>query len=164
MLCQNCKSAEASSHIHSVVNGVVTDAYLCSECAKKLNKSFSNDDIFGLFSSFFKENTIPNVKAVACECCGSTFDDISKNGKVGCACCYKTFFKQLEPALIRLHGRSTHIGKRLINIDIAAKTDSDNKINEIDDLKNRLKIAIDNEEYEKAAVLRDEIKEKSGEK
>ena len=165
MFCQNCESNKATNHIHTVVNGVVTDMYLCSECAKSINKSFQSDDMFGLLSSFLKSAAEPTAKKIVCECCGCSFEDISKTGKVGCGNCYKTFMKQLEPALIRIHGRTNHLGKRNSNMKYA---ESENNIeknentDEIKKLKRELKTAIENEEYEKAAVLRDEIKKNSG--
>ncbi len=166
MLCQNCKCNNASSHIHTVVNGVVTDMYLCSECAKAVNKGFSNDDMFGLLSSFLKSTSTPTVKKLTCDCCGASFDDISKSGRVGCGNCYKTFINQLEPALIRIHGKSTHIGKRFANGEQNQENLSENNANDdkLEQLKAELKAAVEKEEYEKAAVLRDEIKRISGDK
>lgn len=167
MLCQNCKSNNATSHIHTVVNGVVTDMYLCSECAKSINMNFQSDDMFGLLSSFLKSAEVPTAKKLTCECCGCSFDDISKTGKVGCGNCYKTFAKQLEPALLRLHGRTNHLGKRnenFNNAEVQNHNAQSENISEVDKLKSELKLAIEKEEYEKAAVLRDEIRKISGDK
>ena len=53
MLCENCKVNNATNHIHSVVNGVVSDKYLCSKCAALLQSNqFSDDSIFSMLSSF----------------------------------------------------------------------------------------------------------------
>ncbi len=167
MFCQNCESNKATNHIHTVVNGVVTDMYLCSECAKSINKSFQSDDMFGLLSSFLKSTVEPTAKKITCECCGCSFGDISKTGKVGCGNCYKTFIKQLEPALVRLHGRTNHLGKRNANMNNAESkinTEKNDDLGEVEKLKRELKTAIEKEEYEKAAVLRDEIKKISGDK
>lgn len=166
MLCQNCKLKEATSHIHSVVNGVVTDMYLCHDCAAELNQSFAHDDIFGLLTSFLKSNSADPHQKITCECCGASFDEISKNGRVGCGNCYKTFIRQLEPALIRLHGRSSHVGKRVgISENNASDVTAteDKEVSRVDELKARLKEAIEKEEYEQAAYLRDEIKKEMGE-
>ena len=164
MLCQNCGSNNATNHIHTVVNGIVTDMYLCSGCAKSINMSFHSDDMFGLLSSFLKSVDVSATKKLTCECCGCSYDDILNSGRVGCGNCYKTFMKQLEPALIRIHGRTEHLGKRCTNSsdgELHKNTDTSN-ISEIERLKSELTKAIEKEEYEKAAVLRDEIKKISG--
>ncbi len=164
MLCQNCKMHEATNHIHSVVNGIVRDAYLCSECAGSMhNKTVTHGDLFELLSSFLSNERESTVNTVKCECCGSSFEQISKSGRVGCGNCYKTFEKQLEPALVRIHGRTSHVGKRLNNVDINSSYCSENKEDTIIKLKEELKIAIANEEYEKAAVIRDKIKKETEE-
>ena len=167
MLCQNCKINEASSHIHSVVNGVVRDMYLCSECAEKIHgKAFNHDDIFDLLSSFLSTGKQSVSDTVRCECCGTSYETIAKTGRVGCGNCYKTFGRQLEPALVRIHGRTSHVGKRVAN-SVKAEDNVieavDNKAVEIAKLQKELETAVKNEEYEKAAVIRDKIKKAKGE-
>ena len=163
MLCQNCKVKEANSHIHSVINGIVKDLYLCSDCAAKIHgKTFANDGIFDLLSAFLSTEKPKTVDTVKCECCGTTFDMISKSGRVGCGNCYKTFARLLEPALVRLHGRTSHIGKR-VNSQMSPEFNEEQNIQtetkeqKIEKLQLELQTAIKNEEYEKAAVIRDEI-------
>ncbi len=159
MICQNCKMHEATSHFHSVVNGVVRDSYLCSKCASALNnKSFYKDDLFDLLSAFLLNEQNNNDNVIKCKKCGTTFENITKSGRVGCAECYKTFARQLEPALVRIHGKTSHIGKRLDAVDAQNNNDFTNSKNKIDILKEELKLAIANEEYEKAAIIRDKIK------
>ena len=158
MLCQNCKLGEASSHIHMVVNGVVRDIYLCSECASNKHvKSVFNDDIFDLLSSFLTVGNVGNNHIEKCECCGTSYETISKLGRVGCGNCYKTFIRQLEPALIRLHGKTSHVGKRIDSVGNSENQKEDAKTY-IEELQNELNVAIQNEEYENAAIIRDKIK------
>lgn len=167
MLCQNCKINEASSHIHSVVNGVVRDMYLCSDCAAKMHgKALNHDDIFDLLSSFLSSGKPSVSDTVRCECCGTSYESIAKTGRVGCGNCYKTFGRQLEPALLRIHGRTSHVGKRATKFAPAednAPEAVDKKEVEITKLQSELETAIKNEEYEKAAVIRDKIKKVKGE-
>ena len=94
MLCQNCGNNPASSYVHYVVNGVVKDKYLCSECAlKEKMQNLYNDDIFKMFSSFFNDETVkkPTKK---CESCGTAFDDILNTGRLGCGKCYDVFYEE----------------------------------------------------------------------
>lgn len=170
MLCQNCGKNQAVSHIHSVINGVVKDKYLCAECAAHSNAdTFGENDLFEMLSSFLNDGTAPKVTSVKCECCGATFDEIRRTGRVGCGNCYKTFERELEPTLLRIHGRTAHVGKRPDSIaskknENTDKTTGETNTNEqrIKKLKDRLAEAVKNEEYEKAAELRDEIKRVEG--
>ena len=153
MLCQNCGKRDATTHYHSVINGVVKDKYLCYECAVEEKQSgLKENDIFKILTSFLNDGAVPNSQTVKCECCGTSFSDIRRTGKVGCGNCYSVFKEQLTPTLQRIHGRTTHIGKRPGN--------SNEKQNILDDLKYQLKTAIQTENYEEAAKLRDLIRQK----
>lgn len=169
MLCQNCKVNNATNHIHSVVNGVVSDKYLCSKCAALLQSNqFSDDSIFSMLSSFLNDGVEAKVKsqtAKRCECCNMSFAEISKTGRVGCGNCYKTFGKELMPTLVRIHGRSTHVGKGVQTVDVItdkAPNSQETAENKVDTLKKELQKAIETEEYERAAELRDEIRRAEG--
>lgn len=171
MICQKCGLKPAASHIHSMVNGVTKDLFLCHNCAAEYNKhSFSGDSLFDVLSSIFNDE-VQKDSTQKCECCGATFTEISKTGKVGCGKCYETFSAQLEPTLVKIHGRTNHIGKKALvsNEDVSAENtvevNTDNKHNaktDITELKEQLKAAIEKEEYEKAAEIRDIIKGMEG--
>lgn len=92
-----------------------------------------------------------------CEYCGSTFNDIVKNGRVGCANCYSKFEDRLQPSITKMHGNAKHIGK---NVTYTQEADEDiTSETELEKLKNLLKEAIKEQRFEDAAVLRDKIKE-----
>ena len=83
-----------------------------------------------------------------------TYDDFRKVGRLGCADCYPTFKRSLGSLLKRIHGSPIHVGKspvRLIKPSKIAKT-------ELLDLKKKLERAIEHEEFEEAARLRDQIR------
>lgn len=167
MLCQNCGKNDATTHYHSVINGVVKDKYLCSECVnaeKQIN--LKDNDVLKMLTSFFNDGTVPNIQNLKCECCGTTFSDIRNTGKVGCGNCYSVFKEELVGTLQRIHGRTIHVGKRP-SISAEAATDEpkqnnyiDKKQIEIDNLKEQLKKAIETENYEEAAKIRDLIRHK----
>ncbi len=164
MLCQNCGKNTATSYVHSVVNGVVKDKYLCSECAskQKLNELY-NDDIFKMFSSFFGTGAV-NKATKKCDSCGITFDEILSTGRLGCPNCYEAFYNELMPTLKKVHGSTMHIGSHPNNMPDSKEIIVTDKIaDELSLLKQQLKEAIENEEYEKAAVLRDQIRKKEEE-
>ena len=166
MICQKCGINAATNHIHTVLNGIVKDVYLCSSCAKQGgNNAFSNGDIFHMFSHLLNGENIAQKSLKKCELCGSTIEDISKTGRVGCANCYETFKTELGPTLLRIHGRVEHIGKRpkkdINSKEISSEmTENIERKDDILELKEQLKNAIMTENYEQAAVIRDEIKKR----
>lgn len=169
MLCQKCKQNNATSHIHYVRNGVVRDMYLCNTCATEYkSENLYDGDIFNMLSSLLNNgaeaSNLSNIK-LKCDCCGAEFNEIRRTGKVGCSNCYKVFEAQLSPIVARIHKNTVHIGKKPENIedtvDIKHEDISDDckyKEPTIADLRRELNEAIEKEEYEKAAVIRDKIK------
>ncbi len=166
MLCQNCKKREVTTHYHSVINGIVIDEYLCSECAaKQSNEHFENNNIFKMLTNIFTDSAKSNAKLKKCECCGADFDEICVVGRVGCGNCYKAFNNLLTPTLQRLHGNAVHIGKRPDSVaennhNLSEKSKNIDELQEkINCLKSELSKAIETENYEKAAEIRDLLKQ-----
>ena len=158
MLCQNCGKYEATTHVKRIINGEAAEAHLCSDCARALGYT----DVFGgfgnvfgdLLGSFFGEPTPSSISArtVRCEKCGSSFNDIIESGKIGCAECYKTFYDKLLPSLQRIHGKTKHEGKFPNRVSV-----ENEKANNLNKLEEELKEAIETQNFEKAATLRDKI-------
>lgn len=168
MKCQKCKAREANTHVKKVVNGEYTELMLCSECAHVMGYDnvfdFDVPDMFGgLLQSFFAGALPARSGASRCPECSSTFGDITNNGKVGCAKCYDAFFDELLPSIRRIHGNTSHCGKVPSTADIAEEKKEDNSKNEIELMKAQLQNAIDEQNFELAATLRDKIKEKEAE-
>ena len=175
MKCQHCNEREATTHIRKNINGEKTEMHLCSECAAELGvmdefrtENFFNDSFFGslLGAGIPAMNLLSGIER--CETCGSTFNDIVKSGKVGCANCYSKFSDKLEPSIVKLHGKANHIGKNITYTEVAdepeANTTADApEADNLHSLKKELKQAIKEQRFEDAAVLRDKIKEISQE-
>lgn len=158
MLCQNCGKYEATTHVKRIVNGETAEAHLCSDCASALGytdvfKGFQNP-FADLLGSFFGEPSGSlATRTVRCEKCGSTFNDIVNSSKIGCADCYKTFYDKLLPSLQRIHGKTRHEGKTPKAVKLA-----DTPQNRIEQLEKQLNEAVEKQDFETAAKLRDEIK------
>jgi protein arginine kinase activator len=90
---------------------------------------------------------------VRCENCGLTFADFRRLGHLGCSECYSQFESLLEPLIKRIHSSDVHTGKTPVRGG-AAKLRY-----ELEEARRQLREAIGTEAYEKAAELRDRIKE-----
>lgn len=164
MLCQNCQKREATTHIKKIINGEAAESHLCTQCAHSLGYDGFFDNfslsIPNFFSGFFGDSpfALSATKNERCEKCGSSFDDIIRTGMVGCAGCYEKFFDRLLPSIQRIHGKSKHAGKAPLRkankSEVKVKTTAD----AIAEKEAEMKKAIESQNFEQAAILRDEIK------
>ncbi len=163
MKCTHCNEREANTHIKRIINGRKEEMHLCEECAKELGvmeefsfEPFTMDSLFGnLLGAGAKAfNSLSGVDR--CTYCGTTFNDIVNTGRVGCAHCYDKFERKLEPSIEKLHGRAKHIGKNVSYTEEKNETEKES-VSELDKLKADLKLAIQEQRFEDAAVLRDKI-------
>lgn len=161
MMCEKCGKNPATTHLKTVVNGVVHEDHLCSYCAADAGyTNFGSLSLTNMLASMFGENLSHNqlISKKRCECCGASFSDIAQTGRVGCSECYLTFKNELMPSLNRLHGKAVHVGGTP-----KEEKQIDKKTDKIKELKEQLKSAIETEDFENAAKLRDEIRALEGE-
>ncbi len=163
MYCEDCKKRPATVHLTQVFNGQKTENHLCEQCASQKSgfmfdpaNKFSIPNLLGsMFGSNFNVQGVPPVALQStCPNCGMRFMDIKQVGKLGCSECYKTYNQELEAPLRRIHGNSQHLGKIPVR--------GGEKVfirRQIEVLKNQLQEAVRGEEYEKAAEIRDQVKE-----
>ncbi|MBU1062454.1 MAG: UvrB/UvrC motif-containing protein [Candidatus Omnitrophica bacterium] len=159
MQCDICGQNQATVHLTEIIDEKMTELHLCEECAQKKGAQMESHfgladllaglaDLGGEFTKTKKETKIK------CPRCGLTYEDFKKVGRLGCGDCYQAFKDALLPLLKRIHGSTQHYGKspgRVANV-VKAKTD-------LQTLKDRLQRAIQQEEFEEAAKLRDKIRE-----
>ncbi len=158
MLCEKCGINPAAVTLTKVINGKKSVVRLCASCAQENNiyKNFNMDLGFpSLFSSFFNDSDLASDEGGECPSCHMTRAEFIRRGKPGCAECYTVFESSMKPLLKKLHSTTTHVGK-------VPGRPGKSPESKIDCLKAKLKEAIAAEEYEKAARLRDEIKEMEG--
>lgn len=167
MLCQHCNQNEATTHIKRIINGQREEMHLCSECANELGvmdefRMPSMSEMFGdSFLGNFLGAGVAAMNSLAgvdrCQSCGSSFNDIVKDGRIGCADCYEKFGDKLEPSIRKIHGKAKHIGKFISYTESEKEKNED--VNELELLKEQLKQAITEQRFEDAAVIRDKINE-----
>lgn len=168
MICQECNQRPAALHFTKIINGEKTEVNLCEKCAQEKGEMFMftggsgftfNNLLAGLLNTDptvqkQNQNTFHQEEILQCSGCSMTFPQFIKVGRFGCAHCYETFKDQLPPVLRRLHsGNWSHSGKipKRIGGGIHLKK-------QIETLKSELKELIQQEEFEKAAQIRDEIR------
>lgn len=160
MLCESCNKNKATIHYKKIVNGRVEEKHLCESCAKESNELNFNivlpfHKIFtGLLDSIDEtEKGNNDFKNINCPRCGLDYKKFLDTGKFGCEKCYEVFKNDINSLLKNIHGNNKHRGK--LPKRLKGKIF---KEREIDSLREELKESIDVEDFEKAAVLRDEIK------
>ncbi len=166
MICQSCGKKTATTHIKTIVNGKLTEYHLCADCAKEkgYGSLFGGWGLdFGNMLSGLIGTGRPEEKVLRCEKCGSSFAEISKTGKLGCSECYRVFRRQLLPVIQRVHGTTKHKGKTPGSSALRV-ADSNSQMmpvkeSPVEEKKRLLQKAVEAQEFETAAVLRDEIKE-----
>ena len=158
MLCNICGKKEATVHLTEIVNDQVTKLNLCEECARE--KGAEMEEHFGLSELLAGLTDIgPTVEPEAaittkCPNCALAYQNFRKIGRLGCSVCYEAFKKELSPLLKRIHGSDRHVGKVPLK---GGKTIKDTRT--LQDMKMQLEKAIQTEEFEEAAKLRDKIRD-----
>lgn len=152
MLCQKCNKNFATTIITRTKNGATTTMHMCSDCA--LKAGYTN-----FFGNFSLNHLMPDFERSVeqqlnrCHKCNSTFNELISNGELGCSECYNTFRNELMPSIENIHGKAYHVGKKP-----ARYSKTDESANMLDELKIKIDKAIEIQDFETAAVIRDEIK------
>lgn len=154
--CSVC-SKPAVYHVTVLKDGDVKELHFCEphfhEYMEK-PKQKSPEEAF--VESLLPESEIDERAAedeqLICPNCGITYREFREKGRFGCPHDYEIFRQRLLPLLENIHGETTHRGKS----PKRAPLDSGNQLKLIQ-LRNDLTQAIEQEKYEEAAQLRDEI-------
>lgn len=166
MICEVCHNNEANVHITQIINGSKKELNVCESCAKNIQGVNISSDM-DFISPFSFQNILSGImdyigdashsnecEELVCKNCGTTYSEFKDKGLFGCSDCYKYFKSMLSPIINRVQGNVEHNGK----IPKKAGKEIINK-NTIVKLKAELQKAVFQEEYEKAAELRDRIKD-----
>ena len=141
MKCQNCNERPATVHYTETINGVTKSMNICDACAAKLHGTTG-------FFPFFAEAFAPQEKSEhCCPSCGATIVFFNRYNKFSCPDCYNAFAPVTDRILKQIHKTNRH------------KTEMPAQPSKLQELSAELENAISSENYEKAAKLRDEIRE-----
>lgn len=159
MRCENCGEREAEIHLTQIVDEEMSTVHLCPSCAAEQGVGAQLPSQSGPLTDFLAQisegggtSALPPAEG-NCPYCGTSPADFRKTGRLGCSQCYPHFESQLRALFRRVHGAAQHVGKVYVSPDEGA----DDAEVRLAALKRRLERAVELEDFETAARLRDEI-------
>ncbi len=168
MRCSQCHEREAVVFLTQIAEDQVVKRHLCERCAAEqgvetaasLGKTPVGTFLASMGKGLEAATDLPGVTtAEACPTCGATLSDFRESGRLGCADCYRAFEQPLRDLLRRLHGSSRHLGERYV----APGGSPDAGAPSIAQLRSQLKLAVETENFELAAEIRDQLRAIGGE-
>jgi len=161
MLCDDCGENEAILHVTKIENNQMNTHHLCEGCAsaKGLDAAGAvGDHPLGEFLEQVGRVAGAAPAAGPCPYCGMKLDEFKKLGRLGCPQCYVAFEPHLNSLLRRLHGGAQHLGKVYLPPDPTRAQQQER----LAGLRRKLDRAVQSEDFERAAELRDEIRTLEG--
>ena len=157
MLCQRCGQRPATAQYTQIVGGVKTQYQLCSHCASELTGGHAFPSILTSMLGLWDEPKLFRTAAVedVCPGCGKTREELRQSGRPGCGECYLHFRDLLSPYIKTIHGADQHTGTTPAGLPVEEKKAAPEPDNS---LQAQLKRAVEQENYELAAKLRDQIR------
>ena len=157
MDCENCGERKAKITLTEIENNEMRTVHLCSTCAslKGVSIGAAKPPVADLLAHLGGSagGALFDSATESCEYCGMGAGDFRRSGRLGCPQCYAQFARQLRALLRRVHGASQHLGKTYVT----ATPDTDPAQARLSTLRRRLERAVEIEDFESAADLRDKI-------
>ncbi|NLD82804.1 MAG: excinuclease ABC subunit B [Clostridiales bacterium] len=150
MLCEECGINQAELVITTVVNGEAATRHLCRECLQKYQTGEMQAVLAAILAGMAQKQKSPDI---TCPRCGESYAQFQKSGMLGCAGCYQAFRKELTPLITRIQGRAQHAGRRP-----AVNAEEQEMLSRREELRARMEAAVAEENFEEAALLRDQLR------
>jgi protein arginine kinase activator len=155
-LCDLCGKGDGTMKVSQLdKDGKVTEMSICAECARQRGFTeveklkANNAEIITELKTRIDEGD----SKLVCPSCGLSYAEFKRQGRLGCAECYVSFHDQLVPLVRRIHDAVQHVGRTASG----GRKQAQIKMN-VQKLREALSGAIQDEDYEKAAALRDQLK------
>ncbi len=159
MKCEICGLKDAVIHIRQIQKDLVHELHICEECAQEkglIREEDSELPIANLLSGLLEGKDVTGAGDVkdVCPKCGLKASEFRKQGKLGCPECFQAFEKDVRAIVSQMAARPRHTGKlpRTLVVEHAAAVEGDG-------LREELREAVEQEDYELAAQLRDRLRE-----
>jgi protein arginine kinase activator len=160
MHCQICNKNPATLHFTEIQENRSSELHVCQACAQEKGltpqvnpKSFSVSELVAKMFDDMATGEEEKIGPVQCPSCGMQYTAFKDTGRLGCAECYVTFQAKLRPLLRRIHGSTRHTGKHP-----SADGEAVARTRQMQRLQDELQRAIEREDFERAAALRDQIR------
>ncbi|HXV86162.1 MAG TPA: UvrB/UvrC motif-containing protein [Gemmatimonadales bacterium] len=160
MQCDQCGERPAAIHLTQIVNNAVTQAHLCETCAAEkgiqTTASVAKFPLSDFLASLGKGEGKAEAASAAsepCSFCGGTLADFRETGRLGCSHCYVSFESHVRDLLRRLHGSTQHVGEVYLPPGGGGAP-----VSQLATLREQLRRAVEAENFELAAELRDRIR------
>lgn len=158
MKCDSCTNP-ATIHLTDIINGQKKEIHLCQECAEAQHMIQQEElNLSAILQTVIAGHVSPVTDELArltCPKCGIKYMEFRAKGRFGCPHDYGIFKNALEPLLKRIHRKTHHVGK----IPHRSEQDAARQA-ELFEIRRQLRIAVDTEDYEAAARLRDLLRQK----
>jgi protein arginine kinase activator len=157
MLCNECGEREGVVKVTKMENNSVTLEHLCEKCAaaRGIETTVSMEKHpLSDFLSGVQQQAGGNADSARCTFCSTTLREFRSSGRLGCMHCYGTFELSLRELLRKIHGNSRHSGRRY---EPPAPTLLEGASTLLE-LRERLRRAVETEQFELAASIRDKIR------
>lgn len=162
MRCDSCGERDAEVHLTQIEEGELNTLHLCEACAEEQGVAGEGPvggnaplaDFLAEMGKGSSQAMLPSVSE-ACPYCGTSPEDFRRTGRLGCSQCWAHYEEQLRALLRRIHGSTQHVGK----LYLGETADVDDRRSHLSHLRRQLQRAVDVEDFEMAADLRDRIHE-----
>jgi protein arginine kinase activator len=149
-MCEGCGKNPANVHLTQISASGTVVSHLCEECAREKGVSITLEN--GSKQEQAQQEQKPDQPDKMCPQCGLLYSVFRERGRLGCAGCYAAFAEEIDRMLTQMHGSCLHCGKRYSRIGDTGESTAD-----IARLRSELERAVENEDFEEAARLRDTI-------
>jgi len=168
MQCDYCDN-KATVYFTQIIDGKTIKSSLCEKCAAEKGVTDPEGFLIGHFQAMAHaeeelaktssgsdsegQPKVP-VSTSVCKECGFSYEDLKKTGRLGCAHCYQTFREEITHNLAGMHKGVRHKGRVP-----AGMIEAFEQRQKLEVLEAKMQEAISSEDYEKAAILRDMIRD-----
>ena len=158
MVCESCDDHEAVIHLTEIKNNQMSMTHLCEKCAAakgvEVAEGPPNFPLTDFLAQLGDISEPSPPSEATCAFCSLTFAQFRETGRLGCPHCYASFEGHLRGLLRRIHGGTQHVGKVYLPLDPTASE----RAQRLEGLRRRLQRAVDSEDFERAAEIRDLIR------
>ncbi len=158
MVCNVCGTNPATIHLTEIINAQMMEIHLCEACAEEKGTEFKThfnvaELLAGLGEVSMTKPSGRKAEVLVCPDCSLSYEEFTKNGRLGCPACYEAFSRYLIPLIRRVQRAAQHLGKKPGRMPVETEARHEMKV-----LQEKLKKCVQKEAFEEAASVRDQIK------